>query len=210
MCGPSEWLIEKHGTKRRRSWRALHIGMDAGSGRIVAATLTDRGVEDASQFGPLFDRISAPVASRTGDGAYDRSGVYAAVHERHRKTAVVAPPRAHAVLSDRAHTVPSPRDHHIQAIPETGQMAWQRSSGYNKWAGTESKMTRWKGVIGEALHFHGHAKQATEVVIGVAVLNRIRPRTPELRPRRLTISGVEAVHYLAHLPATRRPTSATS
>ncbi|WP_052710450.1 IS5/IS1182 family transposase [Azospirillum thiophilum] len=43
LWGPGEWLIEKHGTKRRRSWRALHIGLDAASGRIVAATLTDRG-----------------------------------------------------------------------------------------------------------------------------------------------------------------------
>src|SRR5512143_213794 len=28
LCGPGEWLIEKHGTKRRRSWRTLHIGPD--------------------------------------------------------------------------------------------------------------------------------------------------------------------------------------
>ena len=26
LCGPGEWLIEKHGTRRRRSWRKLHIG----------------------------------------------------------------------------------------------------------------------------------------------------------------------------------------
>ena len=81
LCGPGEWLIEKHGTKRRRFWRALHIGMDAGSGRIVAATLTDRGVDDASQVGPLLDQISEPVASVTGDGAYDRTGVYVSVNE---------------------------------------------------------------------------------------------------------------------------------
>ncbi|MCW2241634.1 hypothetical protein M2351_006279 [Azospirillum canadense] len=48
LCGPGEWLIEKHGTRNRRSWRALPIGLDAGSGRIVAATLTDRGVDDAA------------------------------------------------------------------------------------------------------------------------------------------------------------------
>ncbi|MGY0833824.1 hypothetical protein [Azospirillum argentinense] len=39
LCGPGEWLIEKHGTKKRRSWHALHLGMDANTGRIVAATL---------------------------------------------------------------------------------------------------------------------------------------------------------------------------
>jgi hypothetical protein len=25
LCGPGEWLIEKHGTRKRRSWRKLHI-----------------------------------------------------------------------------------------------------------------------------------------------------------------------------------------
>ena len=39
LCGKGEWLLEKHGTATRRSWRALHLGVDAGTGRIVAATL---------------------------------------------------------------------------------------------------------------------------------------------------------------------------
>jgi hypothetical protein len=29
LCGSGEWLLEKHGTRTRRSWRKLHIGMDA-------------------------------------------------------------------------------------------------------------------------------------------------------------------------------------
>jgi hypothetical protein len=29
LSGAGEWLIEKHGTSRRRSWRKLHIGVDA-------------------------------------------------------------------------------------------------------------------------------------------------------------------------------------
>ena len=36
LCGPGEWLIEKHGTKTRRSWRKLHLGVDADTGQIVA------------------------------------------------------------------------------------------------------------------------------------------------------------------------------
>lgn len=173
LGGPGEWLIEKHGTKRRRSWRALHIGLDAGSGRIVAATLTDRGVDDASQVGPLLDQVSEPVASVTGDGAYDRTGVYASVHERHPGAAVVAPPRRDAVLSDTAQTAPTQRDRHIQTIAETGRMAWQRTSGYNKRAAVESQMARWKGILGQALRFHSDAAQATEVAIAVEVLNRM-------------------------------------
>ena len=25
LCGAGEWLAEKHGTKRRRSWKKLHL-----------------------------------------------------------------------------------------------------------------------------------------------------------------------------------------
>src|SRR3954462_4380825 len=34
LCGAGEWLIEKHGTRRRRSWRKMHIGVDADTGQI--------------------------------------------------------------------------------------------------------------------------------------------------------------------------------
>ena len=34
LCGAGEWLVEKHGTSRRRSWRKLHIGVDADTGRV--------------------------------------------------------------------------------------------------------------------------------------------------------------------------------
>src|SRR6202030_3854638 len=37
LSGAGKWLVEKHGTSRRRSWRKLHIGVDADTGRIVAA-----------------------------------------------------------------------------------------------------------------------------------------------------------------------------
>ncbi len=41
LCGPGEWLAEKHGTKRRRGWKKLHLATDADTGRIVASALTD-------------------------------------------------------------------------------------------------------------------------------------------------------------------------
>jgi len=37
LLGAGEWLHEKHGTTVRRSWRKLHLGMDAGTGTIVAS-----------------------------------------------------------------------------------------------------------------------------------------------------------------------------
>jgi len=43
-----EWLLEKHGTATRRSWRMLHLGVDAETGRIMASTLTPKDMDDAS------------------------------------------------------------------------------------------------------------------------------------------------------------------
>ncbi len=34
LCGKGEWLGEKHGTATRRSWRTLHLGVDADTGRM--------------------------------------------------------------------------------------------------------------------------------------------------------------------------------
>ena len=51
LCGAGEWLIERHGTHARRSWRKLHIGLDAETGEIVASALTDRDVDDADVAG---------------------------------------------------------------------------------------------------------------------------------------------------------------
>ena len=40
LCGPGEWLVEKHGSRMRRSWKKLHLATDADTGRIVASALT--------------------------------------------------------------------------------------------------------------------------------------------------------------------------
>jgi hypothetical protein len=71
LCGPGEWLIEKHGTRRRRAWRKMHIGVDADTGRIVASELTGRDSDDGPGR-PLARQVEAPLASFTSDGAYDR------------------------------------------------------------------------------------------------------------------------------------------
>jgi len=56
LCGAGEWLLEKHGAKTRRSWRKLHIGLDAGSGQIVAASLTAKEVDDGAEVSRLLAR----------------------------------------------------------------------------------------------------------------------------------------------------------
>jgi IS5 family transposase len=172
LCGASEWLTEKHGTKTRRSWRKLHLGVDADTGQIVAAALTSPEADDAAQVGPLLDQIGGTVASFTGDGAYDQGGVYDAVAERHPDATVIIPPRSDAVLSETAATTPTQRDRHLQCITEHGRMAWQKASGYNRRARAEAAISRYKRVIGDTLRSRTDPRRASEVAIAVEVLNR--------------------------------------
>jgi Transposase DDE domain len=57
LCGPGEWLTGKHGGRGRRSWKKLHLGVDADTGRIVASVLTDKDADDGSRVGPLLDQV---------------------------------------------------------------------------------------------------------------------------------------------------------
>ena len=153
--------------------RKLHIGVDADTGRIVAAALTTNDVDDGSQVGPLLDQIDDPIASLTGDGAYDQGGVYGEVAARHPDAAVIVPPRSSGVPSEAAENAPTPRDRHLQAIAEQGRMGWQKASGYNWRALVEADIGRWKRVIGHALRSQTNERQAAEVAIAVDVLNRM-------------------------------------
>jgi Transposase DDE domain len=173
LCGPGEWLVEKHGTKRRRSWRKLHLATDADTGHLVASVLTDKDADDGSQTSQLLDRIDGPVASFIGDGAFDRGDVYAEVAARHPAADVIVPPRANAVPSDTAETAPTQRDAPLRCIAERERMGWQRVSGYNWRALVEADISRWKRAIGEGLRSQTDGRQATEVAIAADVLNRM-------------------------------------
>jgi Transposase DDE domain len=173
LCGAGEWLAEKHGTRQRRSWRKLHLGVDAATGRIEAVELTGREMDDGAQVGPLLDQVEGPVASFTGDGGYDQDRVYASVAERHPGADVIVPPRATAVPSGTAETEPTRRDRHLRHIVEHGRRAWQRASGYTKRARAEAAVARWKRVIGDGLRSRTDERRATEVAVAARALNRM-------------------------------------
>jgi hypothetical protein len=173
LGGPSEWLHGKHGTKKRRSWRKLHLGVDADTGEIVAAELTSNDADDGAQVDPLLDQVDGPVASFTADGAYDREDVYGAVAARHPEAAVVVPPRSSAVPSETAETAPTQRDRHLELIAARGRLGWQKATGYPRRALAEAAVSRYKRVIGDALRARTEPGQATEVAPAVRALNRM-------------------------------------
>jgi hypothetical protein len=70
----------------------------------------------------LLDQITGPLASFTGDGAYDQAGIYNTIVQRHPEADVIVPPRSTAVLSNDMESAPTQRDRHLQSIAERGRI----------------------------------------------------------------------------------------
>ncbi len=47
VFGEGEWKVRKHGWSKRRTWRKVHLAMDAKTGQICAALMTHQDVGDA-------------------------------------------------------------------------------------------------------------------------------------------------------------------
>ncbi|CAO3429867.1 transposase [Azospirillum endophyticum] len=174
LCGPGEWLVEKHGARRRRAWKKLHVGLDAVTGRILAATLTDHGVNDGSQVGALLDQVEEPLAAFVADGDYDQTGAAAAVAEHMLGAAVVVPPRSTGAPSANAVTDPTQHDQHLQYIAQHGRLAWQKTFRCTVRALVEAFFSRGKRAIGDGLRFQTGDRRNAEIVIAVRILNRMR------------------------------------
>lgn len=172
VFGAGQWLEAKHGVKSRRTWRKLHLAVNADSGMIVAQVLTDQHTDDPSQVGPLLDQVEEEIGKVTADGAYDGMPTYQTIARHGDNIEVVIPPRATAVPGTESNQQ-SQRDRHLDLINTQGRLAWQTATGYGQRALVENTMSRYKSIIGTRLRARKFSAQQTEAAIGVAVLNRM-------------------------------------
>ena len=173
VCCQGEWHAQKHGEKKRRRWKKLHIGVDD-QGQIVASTVTESNEQDPSQVPELLDQIDEVIGRFIGDGIYDQEPVCAAVEAHSPGAQVIIPPRKNAALSPTSDTSPTQRDEHLAAIERDGVFAWKRTSGYYAQSHAENAFARFKRVFGGGLHAKRDASQERETAIACKLLNRMR------------------------------------
>ena len=171
MCGQGEWHSQKHGEKKVKRWKKLHIGVDD-QGHIVASTVTESNEQDPSQVPDLLDQIDQEIDRFIGDGIFDQEPVYAAVEEHSPGARVIIPPRKDAVLSPTASTAPTQRDQHLLAIESEGRFAWKRTSGYYAQAYAENVFARFKRTCGDRLWAKRDEAQEREASLACQLLNR--------------------------------------
>ena len=107
VFGAGEWLQQRHGARARRTWKKLHLAVDADTGKIMASTLTANDVGDPSQVAPLLDQIDATIASVTADGAYDGMPTYEVVDARGEDIRVIIPPHLTTLRYTRINSMPA-------------------------------------------------------------------------------------------------------
>jgi hypothetical protein len=185
VYGEGEWKVRKHGWSKRRTWRKVHLAMDANTGQICAVLMTHQDESDAEVLPDLLDQIPADVMIETvgGDGAYDTKACHAKIAARGAVPSI--PPREGATHWP-AHTPGAPwRNAAIDTIAKHSRREWKQASGYHQRSLAETLMYRLKTLTGSCLWAREIGSQATEVSIRAGVLNRM---TALARPQSVRIA----------------------
>jgi hypothetical protein len=174
IYGAGEWCSRKHRKAGERGgWRKLHIGVD-GDGYVVAEVLTENTADDADMVPTLLGQVDAPLRRITGDGGYDKRGVYDAVAKASDgDVEMVIPPRRAGANSQRASGVLERRNRNLERIGEVGRQAWQKETGYRQQGRVEGTFLRYRRTLGSRLRARGTASQKLEARLGCLVLNKM-------------------------------------
>lgn len=179
VYGEGEWKVRIHGKGKRRTWRKLHLGVDESSGEIIAAVLSSNNMGDGEVLPQLLDQVEEPIVQLSGDGGYDQSSCYQALHERAQEQdhplKVTIPPRHGARIwkHGNSHGEKLARDENLRRIRKAGRKRWKEESGYHRRSLAETAMSRYKRIIGEKLQARDFSRQAKEAFIGIMALNRM-------------------------------------
>src|SRR5471030_1876003 len=121
VFGEGEWKVRKHGYSKRRTWRKVHLAMDAKTGQVCAALMTHQDVDDASVLPDLLDQIPSdmPIEIIGGDGAYDTKRCHATIAARGALPSI--PPREGAMPWPESTSGADWRNEAIDAIAQSGR-----------------------------------------------------------------------------------------
>lgn len=173
VYGEGEWKVRSHGWSKRRTWRKLHLGVDAAGGEIVAAAVTTNDFSDGQLLPELLAQIDEDIAQVSADGAYDTRACYAAI-DQHQAQAAIPPRRGARIWQHgNANAAPLARDENLRRIRRMGRAAWKRASGYHRRSLAETAMFRIKTIFGERVRARSFEGQAAEILIRCSALNRM-------------------------------------
>jgi Transposase DDE domain len=170
VYGEGEWKVRTHGIGKRRTWRKLHIAMDAKTGEILASVCTTSQVSDKEVLPNLLAQIDGEIAQVTGDGGDDYVDGYEEIAKRQAKA--VIPPRRTGRLRPADERFGA-RDENLRRIKRIGRKKWKQEIDYHRRSLVETQMMRQKTIFGSGLSSRRFDNQATEMSVRCLALNRM-------------------------------------
>lgn len=172
VYGEGEWKTRTHGKSKRRTWRKLHLMIDAETQEIVADRLTTNGVHDTAVVPEMLDEQKSEVSKFYGDGIFDTWNTYDALKDR--GISPIIPPQRNAVLTQHGNSKKPklPRDEAIRGCRKLGRKGWKVSIGYHRRSLAETAMFRMKTIFGAHLKNRLLPNQKVESHIRCKILNR--------------------------------------
>ena len=147
----------------------MHLGIDAQTLEIRAIEVTSNSVGDAPMLPELLAQVATPIATVTGDGAYDTKACHAAIAAV-GATAVI-PARKNARLWKKYPPGAEARNEIVKASQRLGRTIWKNWSGYHRRSLVETKMRCFK-LLGERVMARDFDRQVAELQVRTALLNR--------------------------------------
>lgn len=169
VYGEGEWKVRTHGADKRRTWRKLHISMDARTQQLTSVLLTDNEQLDRVAVPILLKQTDAQIKYVCADGAYDFEQCYRAI--KHHQAKPLIPPRQDAV--ERGRSPFEDRDENVREIKKRGRTKWKKSSGYHKRSLVETAFFRLKTIFSDKLKSRTLERQKTEAILRCLALNRM-------------------------------------
>lgn len=176
VYGEGEWKVRTHGKSKRRTWRKLHIGIDAETQDFVVCELTGNGVGEADSAVRMLDKIPDKIKTVRGDGAYDPNAVRAKIFEKGGRANI--PPPRHASIKGAKEGWVKDRDEDIATIlsfgdRDSGRKPWKVLTQYYKRSLVETAILRIKKMLGYELKGRLLETQHTEAICKCLVINKM-------------------------------------
>jgi hypothetical protein len=171
VFGVGEWRSQAYRTPKRKTWRKLHLSINAATQEIVAEVLTSNRADDADLVPELLAQVGSPVAKLYGDGAYDKWKLYDGLAAAEIQP--VIPPRQGASIRRHGNCAGPrlPRDEALRGMRRHGRQGWKRESGYHRRSLVETSMSRLKQAFGPRLKNKAFENQRPETRLRCKLLN---------------------------------------
>jgi hypothetical protein len=173
VYGEGEWKVRQHGWSKRRTWCKFHLATDSETNEIQAVVTSEAGMHDSEAVELMLEDVDQPIASASGDGAYDRRPVYQAIQSHTPSANIAIPPRKDARIWQHGNSKapPLPRDQNLRYIRKHRRRAWKRDSGYQRRSIAETTIFRLKTIFGDHLSARLTATQDVQVNVRCRALN---------------------------------------